>query len=85
MLFETVFNHASLETFHLWRSDLPDNHRIVSVCWQEYNGVCNAAPTDLEVVPLMGPNPPMISERLLGLKYSLYFPTRVFAIMTFLL
>jgi hypothetical protein len=49
--------------------DLPDDYRAVSLCWQEYNGVSNAAPVDLEISALVGPNPPVITERLLGLNF----------------
>ena len=48
---------------------LPEGHTATSLCWQEYNGVSNAAPTDLLIAPLRGPSPPVIVEKMLGLDF----------------
>jgi tRNA (uracil-5-)-methyltransferase len=53
--------------------DLPDAHRVVSICWQVYDGVSNAAPTDLPVVSLFPADDtdPHITEHLLGLDFHI--------------
>ena len=43
-------------------------YRIVSLSWQLHDSVSNAAPLDCPIYALIGPDPPVLTERLLGLE-----------------
>lgn len=64
----TVAEIQEIVKDHFKNSELLENYQLVNICWQIFDGLSNAAPADCPISVLIGPEKPIIVEKVLGLK-----------------